>query len=334
MVSREHMSDFSTEAGLGRAYLETYYPSQFDEEAFQAALIAVEEHFGSEQGGALDVADFSTRYGLAHEVIENASILYHLSRIAEVLATDWAGRRISVLDIGGGPTIYQHIPVSLVADTIIHAEPLEENRVEVLKYLRQEKEAYDWGAYFRVTKSLLERSKLFPKLSQKLVEMMDTIPRDTDLSIETAWRVAMADLIAGRVIPCDAFQSNLELSPGTELARAEREVGMTAGASLVESNFLLESATDSIEQWNVGLDNLTAKVAPGGFLSMMAIRNARWYRSGEEKIPAVPVNESFLRQELERRSFSLSHVRVLTGSDHETFGYDGMVFVLAQKNVS
>lgn len=327
------MSDFFSSAKLGRTYLETYYPSRFDEEAFHAVLMAIDAQSRSENS-MLDVEALSARYGLASAVVENASILFHLSNIASMVAEAWVGRNISVLDVGGGPTMYQHIPVSLIADAIIHAEPLKENRAEVLQYLRREPGAYDWSAYFRAVKRYVGQNKRFPVPSQKLAEISSALPRSTDLSFEEAWRILVIDLIGTRVVPCDAFSPDLEYGGGNDVQRALSDAGAIEGASLVESNFLLESSTDSIEEWQAGLGTLMQKVAPGGFLSMMAIRNARWYLSGIEKVPAVAVDEVFLQKEFERRSFSLSQVRVLKGSDQKTFGYDGMVFILARKNMS
>ncbi len=328
------MPELTKQARLGREYLETYYPIRFDEGSFQAALVSIGQHFDSGQE-KLDVAEFSSRYGLGHEVIENASILYHLSSVAESIGRSAREQGVSVLDVGGGPTLYQHIPLALVSDVIVHAEPLAENRREVLDYLAQSEGAYDWSAYIRATATFLSKHPdRFPELSRRLSEISDVLPKEGELAIESAWRLLIAERVAGRVVPCDAFQPDLEWAGGTALREALDAAGMSHGATLVESNFLLESATDSPEQWGLGLDTLAGRVAPGGFLSMMAIRNARWYRSGEERVPAVPVDESFLRQELERRSFTLNQVRVLTGSDSQSFGYDGMIFLLANKNVS
>ena len=300
----------NSETRLGRAYLETYYPSRFDEMAFQKALGAIADHFGSGQS-TLDVAAFSARYGLGHEVIENASILFHLCSVAESIGRLGASAP-TVLDVGGGPTMYQHIPLSLIAEKIIHAEPLEENRQIFIA----------------------SRSTKFPILSRRLSELIDLASEKGTLVPEEAWRVLMTDVISGRVVPCDAFRSDLELSDGSALRSALLAADMTDGATLVESNFLLESATDSIAEWHAGLDALLGKAVSGGFFSMMAIRNACWYRSGEERVPAVPVDESFLKQEIERRGFSVVQVRILTGSDSESFGYDGMVFLLANKNMA
>jgi hypothetical protein len=328
------MPEPTNQARLGREYLETYYPSQFSEESFGAVAASIIQYFDAGQE-KLDVAELSSRYGLGPEVVENASILYHLSSVAEHIARVANGRRISVLDIGGGPTLYQHIPMALISDVIIHAEPLEENRREVSDYLAQNDGAYDWSAYIRACGIFLAKNhERFPGLSRRLAEVSDALPREGDLTLEDAWRLLIAERIAGRVVPCDVFQPDLEWAGGTALRDTLQTAGMSAEAILVESNFLLESATDSTEQWARGLDGLASRVAPGGFLSMMAIRNARWYRSGEERIPAVPVDELFLRQELERRAFTVDQVRVLVGSDSRSFGYDGMVFLLANKNVS
>jgi hypothetical protein len=69
-------------------------------------------------------------------------------------------------------------------------------------------------------------------------------------------------------------------------------------------------------------------------MSLTAIRNASWYQDGlsEEKMPAVKVTEEDIKDILQKNHFRIINLEVLEGSEKEAVGYDGMVFVFAQKD--
>lgn len=105
-----------------------------------------------------------------------------------------------------------------------------------------------------------------------------------------------------------------------------------AAIQVVTSNFTIESATDDKNKWQQGMINIMKKVGPSGFLSLSAIRNSTWYKVGQERMPAVSVNENDLAKILEDNDFRIIELKSLEGSDSNKVGYDGMIFVLAQKN--
>lgn len=311
-------------ASLGRHYLETYYPSNFDEQAFEAAFEAVDTYFSTDET-VLNISEMCTRYQLPSEVIENAAILFHLSTVASQIHSVYPSSESILLDMGGGPTLYQHLPLSLVVKKIIHVEPGEENQREIKLFLDRDSGAYDWQGYFRVLFHQYQQNQRFAALKNELMKQGVAGIQDWEEIVREKMREA---LVSG-----DVFSSNLESSEDAALAQVLKCLGGET-CHVVTSNFVLESATDSGEKWSQGLDSLTAKVMPGGFLSMMAIRHANWYKSGEAKIPAYSVDEIFLQEELQKRGFALVTMRVLKGSDVEKVGYDGMVFILTRKDMA
>lgn len=311
-------------ARLGRHYLETYYPSNFDEQAFGAALAALREAFQSDQR-VIDIPRLAMEYQLPSEVVENAALLCHLSLVACEIRLVYPSGEVVVLDMGGGPTIYQHIPLSLVARKIIHAEPREENRTEIQLFLEGQKEAYDWQGYFRVLLKEYDDNPAF-------VPLKDEFIKNGIQSVED-WQEKVSEKMRGGLVSADVFSPTLESKGDTALADTLAFFGANQ-CEVVTSHFLLESATDNAEEWQRGLDSLTAKVKQGGFFSMMAIRHAKWYRSGNDQVPAYPVDEMFLQEELGKRGFVCITVKVLDGSDATQFGYDGMVLMLVRKDMA
>lgn len=312
---------------LGRVYLETYYPSVFDENSFLKALTAFQEAFF--QGGRepLDINTLVRQYGLSHETVENAAILFHLLSVAEEIDSSSVELASTILDVGGGPTIYQHIPFSLIARNIIHADLIEKNRKEVTDFFEQKPEAYDWDAYFRVALGyVVSQPSTFPHLCKRL--------KESSIEDVASWQSRVRQIVVDPVVPCDVFIPGMEIEGGSELSRVLAISGAKNGVNVATSHFLLESATDNMDTWRTGLNHISSLLLPGGFLSMMAIRHAEWYRSGESQIPAVSVDEIILKQELERAGFSLHSIRFFEGSNKQDVGYDGMVFLLARKHVA
>jgi hypothetical protein len=132
------------------------------------------------------------------------------------------------------------------------------------------------------------------------------------------------------ILPVDVFREDLGMG-GEEEKFDVVNVGREGSAELITSNFCIESATADHDLWQRGIENVTSKVPKDGFLLMTAIRNAKWYKVGDERMPAVPVNAESLSLELEKQGFEIRSISELVGSEQEVVGYDGMVFVLAKR---
>src|SRR3989338_6776464 len=57
---------------------------------------------------------------------------------------------LNILEVGGGPTIYQLISASSKAKEIIFSEYADENIAEVKKWLSADETAFNWDDYFKM----------------------------------------------------------------------------------------------------------------------------------------------------------------------------------------
>lgn len=320
-----------------RQYLETYYPTSFDQEKFFLALQQVKESM--DRDSMVDVKKLSQDMNFATEEGENAAIFHFLQEVATRLCSVFPDGEAVLLDVGGGPTIYQHIPLSLHVTSIIHGEYLSENRKEVLAYLEKEESSYTWGAYFSVVKKMLRESMQYQQKLQALRSSQEESVKKHAERVQNILESEGTELFEERVrnilkknvVPCDVFSPSLSSPSDQELSQLLEEQTASGLAQIVSAHFLVESATDSLEKWKQGVENLMKKIAPQGFLVMTAIRHASWYRVGSERAPAVSVDEHGIQTFLEAHGMVIECIQVVTGSDQEHHGYDGMVFVLARK---
>lgn len=327
--TREHAGAF------GRQYLETYYPSIFHAGDFIRALQALQV-LREEQ--KINISRLRESTHLASEVIENAAILDFLMIVWIKCYQFFPSSGLCVVDIGGGPTVYQHILASLHAETIIHAEYLEENRKEVEIFLERQNESYDWSRYTQVVREMLSREEEY----MTLLESFRQSPKENVRINAEKIRTVLTDRSGGlleelvrtrihSVVSCDIFNSSLNLSPTNNFTQTLKKVRPLGLAEIVSCYFVPESVATNKNDWEFSMGNIISKVAPNGYFIMMAIRNAEWYASGEVRIEAYPIDEVSIREYLLKKNFKIIELKVLIGSDKKTHGYDGMVFVFAQK---
>lgn len=311
-------------------YLKTYYPEIERDDAMEI-LGKI-----SQNNGTIDLHDFP-ELSDSPETLENLAIIDFQRKVAIELAKAYPQDKIEVLDVGSGPTIYQHIAVALQCSRIVSSEYLAQNRQEVLNWLKNTEDSYDWDSYFKTIQQFFKIDGNFQKSLEDLLASSDPetsahaqlVKRTLEGSVEEFKDFIKARLQESDVVPCDVFQEDLGLGGKDQQYEAVQTTGRAV--DLLTSNFTIESATGDRNQWLTGLNNVMARVKPGGFLSMSAIRNATWYKVGEEKMPAVSINEDELGQAIESGGFKIIEQTVLTGSNVEQDGYDGMVFILAQK---
>ena len=242
-----------------------------------------------------------------------------LKRMLEIRPDD----HFNILDVGGGPTIYQHIPLAPVARNITHSEFVTSNRECVRSWLAGS--GHDWSSYTRCCQIGLG------SFLDSYSTARDTVKR----RISDLVRVGDEDYtkylksILGDILPVDVFAPDLKQVGG------EFDVinlGKWGSVDLLTSHFCIESATADPEKWKIGIENIGKKVAPGGFLLMTAIRDAEWYKVGENQLPAVPIDAETVNRELVNNGFKiLEETELLNPDQKPSVGYGGMIFILAQK---
>ena len=306
----------------GLEYIRTYYPDITDVEILLTIMYLL--HTNADGNYVID--SISRKTLAQREVIENIAIFDFYREVVERFLREFPLGDIRVLDIGGGPTIYQHIGLSLVASHITHAEFLESNRAEVISWLREEDRAHNWDTYFMLVQELFKYGHI-PTIISDQISSGDERIKSHALLIENALKSSTAEAfkdlvracIGGDVVHCDMFQDGLGLTE------------TSAPYHVVTSNFVAESAAQSLRQWEQGVRNMLSLVAPGGYFVQTAIKNATWYQVGTERLPAVAVSQEMINEKFEKQGFEIIYEKVLEGSAADVVGYDGMIFTLARK---
>ena len=302
-----------------KEYIDNYYPTLNVESS-----VTTLQELSLDDRVEIDVNTLAQEKNITVEAAENLLLIDFQSKVAKEMLEAFPKGGIKSLDVGGGPTIYQHIMTALETSSITHAEFLEQNRNEVKKWLANDEDSRDWDSYFKVVQAELKGNEDYQKVLAQNTESADPDIQRNASEISTILNGSIADFkdfVRGRitsVAPCDVFKEGLGLPN-------------TAPFEHVASNFTVESATGDRGKWGVGMRNVMSRVAPGGYLSMTAIRNAEWYAVGKQKMPAVPISERDIQAILAESGFEITQQRILTGSSKETDGYDGMILVNARK---
>ena len=317
-----------------REYIRTYYPIPPDAVKILWASGIVNHDYS--KSPRMDLRQMVEKFNVSPEIAENIAIFDFQKAIAKKLLLAYPQDNIDVLDVGGGPTVYQHIAMSLQAGNITHSEFLEQNRKEVMSWLNNEESAYNWDGYFDLIRTMFSRDEEYQKILDEQLKSEDEKTREHATLVKSLiggdtenFKAHLRKELGQNVVHGDVFTPDLGLENEKQYDVASQ--GREGTVEMLTSNFTIESATGDRTKWEQGMKNITAKIKIGGFLALTAIRNAEWYAVGKEKMPAVKINEGDLKEILERESFEIVEMRVLEGSDQENVGYDGMVFVFAQK---
>jgi hypothetical protein len=335
------MSPALDEVFSAQEYLRTYYPNDVDQEQFLGAINAVEAEFDRSQG-YFDVGPLVAKTGLPHEMIENAALVAFFATVARHFLGAFPRGDAVILDVGGGPTIYQHIAFCLNASVIIHSDYLAANRTEVVNYLTNTKEAYLWETYITTIRRVLQGDRDYAALLGQEKASIDESIRTHAEEIEHILSDESSGLLEKKlkasvekeVVYGDVFSDHFLSGPKNELRAILDRVTDHDFPDIVSAYFLVESATHDPQNWEKGMCNLIDGVVPGGYLVLTAIRHASWYRVGEKRVRTTPVDEYSIGKFLREHGIVVEELRVLTGSNQASHGYDGMVFVLGRKKLS
>ena len=200
-----------------------------------------------------------------------------------------------MLEVGGGPTIYQLISACRNTQEIVFAEYLPGNRAAVQDWRDEAPGAFDWDAY---------------------IEYVARLEGARDVPAAVAERKAELRHKLVRIVPYDARSA----TPLTE---------ESGPFDLVGVNFCLESITSNEAEYRFSLRTMTELLISGGLLVMSALKNAEYYHVGDLKFPAFPVDENSLDRYLTELSYE--EIRIGTVPAEHTQGYEGLMTVTARK---
>lgn len=317
-----------------KEYMKTYYPIPPD----SAKILWASEIFKQDysKNPKINLKQMVEIFNVTPEIAENIAIFDFQKNVAKKLLLEYPQDNIEVLDVGGGPTIYQHIAMSLQAGNITHSEFLEQNRAEVTSWINKEESSYNWDGYFDLIKTMFSKDEEYQQILNQQLKSENEETKNHAILVKSLldgdtenFKAHLRKALSQNVVQGDVFRSDLGLQNSKQYDAVNQ--GREGSVEMLTSNFTIESATGDRTKWEQGMKNITAQIKNKGFLALTAIRNAEWYAVGKEKMPAVKVNENDLKEILEKEGFEIIEMRILEGSDQESVGYDGMVFVFAQK---
>ncbi len=307
-------------------YIQTYYPQLTDVAKLVAIARTIRRHY--EVSDSIDITSIAEETKTGHETIENLAVFDFQRVIVKRLLEVYPKGEAQILDVGGGPTIYQHIALSLPAAHITHSEFLEKNRTEVLRWLNEEEGAHTWDGYFELMKEILKEDHEFVDLlehqilsGEKAISSHGQLVKNilAETSVDT-FKHHVRTRIGNDVVHGDVFEKDLGLADTSQPT-----------FDVITCNFVIEGATGERARWEEGMRYIMGHIPPGGFFVQTSVKNASWYLVGKEKVPASKVDEHDICRMCETCGFKVIEQRILAGSDVQTVGYDGMVFTLAQR---
>jgi hypothetical protein len=230
---------------------------------------------------------------------ENRALLHFLNDAYACIFIEKSSARI--LEFGGGPTIYQLISAAKYAVSIDFSDYLDANLWEVQCWLQNQPGMFGWEDYLQYV------------LDQ------EGGPSDGHAREQRAQLIRTK---VRRLLTCDAKQAD-------PLGAAYR-----AHYDIVSVNFVLESITTEMAEWDQLIVNAASLVGPDGYLLMCAITGATSYRVGDRFFPAVPISRDLLESKLQQQHFLVLRSHEIEAEQHERQGYDGICMVLARKRAA
>lgn len=190
-----------------------------------------------------------------------------------------------MLELGGGPTLYQLISASRVVDEIVFAEYEADNRARIRQWLDAAATAYDWEPYF--ARVAAWEGSTARALEQRLRNRIRRLTR-CDLT---------------RTIPV----------PG-ELPRS---------FDLLNSAFCIESVAASPDELHRYFSRCCSLLRPGGRLLGVSVRNCSAYLVGDDWYHAYALDEAVLAEALAGAGLAIATLETFPTDDRR--GYDGII---------
>jgi len=207
--------------------------------------------------------------------------------------------RSTLLEFGSGPTLYSLITAAAKVETIHVCDRLEGNLHEIQLWKRGDEKAFNWEPFI-----------------QRALELEGN-RRVTREDIRRRAGLLRSKLTA--FCSCDAF-SNPPLQ-GNNINEYD----------IVQVNFVPESITSSLIQWEEAIHNIISLLKPQGTLILTALKNAVYYQLQEKRFPAVDIDETVLTQILRKLGFREAHILLRTIPASLPYrGYSSIIFIKAR----
>ncbi|MGL5831250.1 MAG: guanitoxin biosynthesis pre-guanitoxin forming N-methyltransferase GntF [Candidatus Altimarinota bacterium] len=218
--------------------------------------------------------------------------LYLMDWYSEVYAKMHFKGEEKLLEVGGGPTIYQLISAAAKVREITFTDYVEGNLEAVRDWIGQKDNFWD-----------------------KFLEY----------ALEKEGKVVSPETVAERKSGIVEVVKQIE-----QLDAAELRPEYLREFNIVQSNFCLESSTDDVQTYKKMLRHLSYYAKRGGKLLMSALEGAVAYKVGQKYFPAVFLDENIATKYLEEAGFKVENVKTVLADDPENSKYRGFLFIEAR----
>lgn len=231
---------------------------------------------------------------------ETMRIMMFLDMVcAPLIRATFGQEKASLLELGGGPTLYQLMNIVDEVRQVHFTDYVEDNLREVRLWQARDANAYDWRGFIKA--ALMIRKDVADVSDDEIGALEDSL-RKKLISIGH----------------CDIFKSDLGVGESKY--------------DIINTHFVAESATSSKEQWVQALKNMSGKLNQNGLLFMSALRGAKGsYKVLDKEFPAVELYEEDVERALKEAGFSVIRISAIHTEDTEN-NYEGFMFIAAQKH--
>jgi len=246
-----------------------------------------------------DLAMVETYVTQAKPASETMRIMMFLDTTCKpCISAVFDAKEVEVLELGGGPTLYQLMNVVDEVKEIHFTDYVEGNLDEVRAWKNKDSSAFSWK-----------------KFSRAALMIKKDITNITDAEIESLEEELRNKIT--EIKHCDIFKEDLGIAKKSY--------------NIINTHFVAESATSSKDQWQIALNNIYNKLNDKGLLFMSALRGAKeTYKVLDKQFPAVELYETDLKTGLENAGFHVIRISSIHSEDRSN-EYEGFMFVVAQK---
>ncbi|XP_075047249.1 indolethylamine N-methyltransferase-like isoform X2 [Mixophyes fleayi] len=204
----------------------------------------------------------------------------------------------TLIDFGTGPSIYHLLSACEVFNNIIASDFLEQNHVELQKWLRKDPNALDWTQFIKCVCELEGNRKNYEEKAEKLRSKVK------------------------RVLKCDALKSN----PYEPLVLPPADCLLTC--------LCLEVACKDIESFCNVLKNFKNLIKPGGHLLVLSVLNSTYYDVGMKRFSALPLTKKDLEMAFKEAGYEIEKMTITPRNDKsrmDVCSHDSHYYVHARK---
>lgn len=225
---------------------------------------------------------------------ENSVLLKFLSRAYRHIFSQLPAAK--VLEVGGGPTLYQLISLSQYPVEIHFSEYSEANLREVKKWLEKHPRKFPWRKYIRFVHDHEKQQSHLKQLTHREQHLRNKVTKLLSIDLKK--------------------NPPFDLDP-------------TIHYDIVSTHFVAESITPHKDIWRSNIEtivNLTTN-----YLVMSAIIEANMYQVHTTSFYATPITIQDLQTELQIHGFTIIMDDFVSAEKPESQGYKGLYMVCAQK---